>query len=206
MKEENPEETIPAVTPPQTVDADMLLAAEAQAVDDVEKDAYEGHDSGVAVAEDDFDNLGIEPPILKAVKELGFVHPMPIQRMVIPHLLHKDGDVVGLAQTGTGKTAAFGIPVLQRTDASHAVPQSLIIAPTRELCLQIAGDLADFAKYIDGVRILPVYGGSSIESQIRTLRKGVQVVVATPGRLIDLIKRRDTNSTKLPQGTMHRPM
>lgn len=137
----------------------------------------------------EFDNLGIEPRLLKAVKELGFVHPMPIQRMVIPHLLHKDSDVVGLAQTGTGKTAAFGLPLLQRTDAHRSVPQSLVIAPTRELCLQIAGDMADFAKYIDGLKILPVYGGSSIESQIRSLRKGVQVVVATPGRLIDLIKR-----------------
>ena len=141
----------------------------------------------------DFDSLGIEPNLLRAVKELGFEHPMPIQRMVIPHLLHKEGDVVGLAQTGTGKTAAFGIPVLQRTDPSEAVPQALVIAPTRELCLQIAGDMADFAKYIDGVRILPVYGGSSIESQIRTLRKGVQIVVATPGRLIDLIKRGEVN-------------
>lgn len=188
MKEENPEETIPAVAP-QTVDADMLPAAEAQAVDDVEKDAYEGHDSGVAVAEDDFDNLGIEPPILKAVKELGFVHPMPIQRMVIPHLLHKDGDVVGLAQTGTGKTAAFGLPLLQRIRVSDRHPQALIIAPTRELCLQIAGDLADFSKYEENLKILPVYGGSSIESQIRTLQKGVHVIVATPGRLIDLIKR-----------------
>ena len=140
-------------------------------------------------SESEFDTLGIDSRLLRAVKELGFEHPMPIQRMVIPHLLDKEGDVVGLAQTGTGKTAAFGIPVLQRTDPSQAVPQSLIIAPTRELCLQIAGDMADFAKYIDGVRILPVYGGSSIESQIRTLRKGVQVVVATPGRLIDLIKR-----------------
>lgn len=177
-----------------------ILAAEAEAVANVEANVYDGHNAQVMIVEesgqektdepdDEFDTLGIEPALLKAVKELGFVHPMPIQRMVIPHLLHKEGDVVGLAQTGTGKTAAFGIPVLQRTDASRAVPQSLIIAPTRELCLQIAGDLADFAKYVDGVRILPVYGGSSIESQIRSLRKGVQVVVATPGRLIDLIKR-----------------
>ena len=177
-----------------------ILAAEAEAAADVEANVYDGHNAQVMIAEesgqekadepdDEFDNLGIDSALLKAVKELGFVHPMPIQRMVIPHLLHKEGDVVGLAQTGTGKTAAFGIPVLQRTDASRAVPQSLIIAPTRELCLQIAGDLADFAKYVDGVRILPVYGGSSIESQIRSLRKGVQVVVATPGRLIDLIKR-----------------
>lgn len=136
-----------------------------------------------------FEELGVEPSLLKAVKELGFEQPMPIQEMVIPHLLTRDGDVVGLAQTGTGKTAAFGLPVLQRIDAGRDVPQALIIAPTRELCLQIAGDLADFAKYIDNLRILPVYGGSSIDSQIRSLRKGVQVIVATPGRLIDLIKR-----------------
>ena len=136
-----------------------------------------------------FDDLGIRNDILKAITELGFESPMPIQEMVIPHLLEKDGDVVGLAQTGTGKTAAFGLPVLQRIDSNKTTPQALIIAPTRELCLQIAGDLADFAKYIDNLRILPVYGGSSIESQIRTLRKGVQVVVATPGRLLDLIKR-----------------
>ena len=114
---------------------------------------------------------------------------MPIQEMVIPHLLHENGDVIGLAQTGTGKTAAFCLPVLQRIDAGKVVPQALVIAPTRELCLQIAGDLADFSKYEEKIKILPVYGGSSIESQIRSLRSGVQVIVATPGRLIDLIKR-----------------
>lgn len=140
-----------------------------------------------------FDHLGIREDILKAIKELGFEIPMPIQEMVIPHLLKKDGDVVGLAQTGTGKTAAFGLPVLQRINYSKEIPQALIIAPTRELCLQIAGDLADFAKYIENLRILPVYGGSSIESQIRSLKKGVQVIVATPGRLIDLIKRAVVN-------------
>ncbi len=137
----------------------------------------------------DFAALGVDERLLRAIGEMGFEHPMPIQEMVIPHLLTKDGDAVGLAQTGTGKTAAFGLPLLQRIDAAKEAPQALIIAPTRELCLQIAGDLADFAKYIDGLRILPVYGGSSIESQIRSLRKGVQVIVATPGRLIDLIKR-----------------
>lgn len=142
-----------------------------------------------AEGEDTFAALGVEPRLLKAIDELGFEHPMPIQRMVIPHLLTKDGDVVGLAQTGTGKTAAFGLPLLQRIDTSLNAPQALIIAPTRELCLQIAGDLADFSKYIDVLRVLPVYGGSSIDSQIRALREGVQVIVATPGRLIDLIKR-----------------
>ncbi len=136
-----------------------------------------------------FGDLGVAPEFLKGIEEMGFVHPMPIQEMVIPHLLEKEGDVIGLAQTGTGKTAAFGLPVLQRIDVDKMVPQALIIAPTRELCLQIAGDLADFSKYVEGIKILPVYGGSSIESQIRALKNGVQVIVATPGRLIDLIKR-----------------
>lgn len=136
-----------------------------------------------------FSDLGIEPRLLRAITEMGFEIPMPIQEMVIPHLLEGDGDVVGLAQTGTGKTAAFGLPVLQRIDTSRRDTQALVIAPTRELCLQISGDLADFSRYIDGLKILPVYGGSSIESQIRALRNGVQVIVATPGRLIDLIKR-----------------
>lgn len=140
-----------------------------------------------------FEELGVEPRLLKAIEELGFELPMPIQEMVIPHLLEKEGDVVGLAQTGTGKTAAFGLPVLQRIDAALNSTQALIIAPTRELCLQISGDLADYSKYIPEIKILPVYGGSSIESQIRTLRKGVQVIVATPGRLIDLIKRGEVN-------------
>ena len=136
-----------------------------------------------------FAELGVASELLRAIEEMGFESPMPIQQLVIPHLNEKEGDVVGLAQTGTGKTAAFGLPVLQRIDTTKEKPQALIIAPTRELCLQIAGDLADFSKYIDGLRILPVYGGSSIDSQIRSLRKGVQVIVATPGRLIDLIKR-----------------
>lgn len=140
-----------------------------------------------------FSELGVEDNLLRAIEELGFISPMPIQRMVIPHLLDKEGDVIGLAQTGTGKTAAFGLPVLQRIDADSRMTQALIIAPTRELCLQIAGDLADFAKYLDGIKILPVYGGSSIDSQIRTLRAGVQVVVATPGRIIDLINRGEVN-------------
>lgn len=136
-----------------------------------------------------FEDLGVDSRLLKAIGELGFEHPMPIQEMVIPHLISKEGDVVGLAQTGTGKTAAFGLPLLQRIDSDSDATQALVIAPTRELCLQIAGDLADFAKYLDNVRIIPVYGGSSIESQIKAIRKGAQVVVATPGRLIDLIKR-----------------
>ncbi|MCM1377535.1 MAG: DEAD/DEAH box helicase [Clostridium sp.] len=142
-----------------------------------------------ANADASFADLGVAPLLLKAISDLGFTSSMPIQKMVIPHLLNEDSDVIGLAQTGTGKTAAFGLPVLQRIDHSSKDTQALIIAPTRELCLQIAGDLADFAKYLNDVKILPVYGGSSIDSQIKALRRGVQIIVATPGRLIDLIKR-----------------
>ncbi|MCM1348229.1 MAG: DEAD/DEAH box helicase [Firmicutes bacterium] len=136
-----------------------------------------------------FEELGVAPELRKAVEEMGFEQPMPVQEKVIPHLLSRDGDVVALAQTGTGKTAAFGLPVLQRIDPGVKRPQALILSPTRELCLQIGSDLADFSKYMPDIKVLPVYGGSSIESQIRALRKGVQVIVATPGRLIDLINR-----------------
>lgn len=127
---------------------------------------------------------------MHGITEMGFESPMPVQEKVIPVLLGDEvRDVVALAQTGTGKTAAFGLPVIQRIDTSIRRPQALIIAPTRELCLQIAGDLADFSKYTPELSVLPVYGGSSIESQIRALRTGVQIIVATPGRLIDLINR-----------------
>ncbi len=136
-----------------------------------------------------FNELGVRDDLLKAIAELGFENPMPVQEKVIPVLLSEDHDLVALAQTGTGKTAAFGLPVIQRIDPTIHRPQALILAPTRELCLQIAGDLADFSKYTSDLRVLPVYGGSSIESQIRALREGVQIIVATPGRLIDLINR-----------------
>ncbi|MDE6609747.1 MAG: DEAD/DEAH box helicase [Muribaculaceae bacterium] len=136
-----------------------------------------------------FEELGVNEPLRKAIAELGFEMPMPVQEKVIPHLLTGDNDVVALAQPGTGKTAAFGLPVIQRIDVDNHTPQALILSPTRELCLQIAGDLADFSKYIHGLTVLPVYGGSSIESQIRGLKSGVQIIVATPGRLIDLINR-----------------
>ena len=120
---------------------------------------------------------------------MGFEAPMPIQERVIPRLLGDANDIVALAQTGTGKTAAFGLPLLQRVNPDEHKPQALVLAPTRELCLQIGSDLVDFSRYLPGIKVLPVYGGSSIESQIRTLRTGVNVIVATPGRLIDLIKR-----------------
>ncbi|MEG1543932.1 MAG: DEAD/DEAH box helicase [Tannerellaceae bacterium] len=121
---------------------------------------------------------------------MGFESPMPVQEEVIPLLLGDDNDVIALAQTGTGKTAAFGLPILQKIDVSKYQPQALILCPTRELCLQIADDLNDFSKYIDNLKVLPVYGGSSIDSQIKALKRGVHVVVATPGRLLDLMNRR----------------
>ena len=136
-----------------------------------------------------FEELGVSEPLRHAIEDLGFETPMPVQEKVIPHLLGQEGDVVALAQTGTGKTAAFGLPVLQRIDVERHVPQALILSPTRELCLQIASDLVDFSKYIPGLSVLPVYGGSSIQSQIHALREGVQIIVATPGRLIELINR-----------------
>lgn len=137
-----------------------------------------------------FEELGVAAPILKAIQEMGYESPMPVQEKVIPYLLDEIRDVIALAQTGTGKTAAFGLPIIQKIDVRNNAPQALIIAPTRELCLQIAGDLTDYSKYIDNLRVLPVYGGSSIESQIKALKRGVQIIVATPGRLIDLINRR----------------
>lgn len=137
-----------------------------------------------------FEELGVSPEILKAIKEMGYENPMPVQEEVIPYLLGNGNDVVALAQTGTGKTAAFGLPLIQKIDVKKRVPQALILCPTRELCLQIAGDLNDYSKYIDGLKVLPVYGGSSIESQIRMLKTGVHIIVATPGRLIDLMERK----------------
>ena len=156
-----------------------------------------------------FEELGVCEEIRRAIEEMGFVQPMPVQEEVIPYLLGNSSDaspaghepasdVIALAQTGTGKTAAFGIPVLQRiAEKPHpqmgvigrGLPLALILAPTRELCLQIADDLRDFAKYLPEIHIEAVYGGASIEQQIRALRKGVQIIVATPGRLIDLMNR-----------------
>ena len=136
-----------------------------------------------------FEELGVSGEIRRAIEELGFVQPMPVQEAVIPYLLENKRDVIALAQTGTGKTAAFGIPLLQRIDTSRREPQALVLSPTRELCLQIADDIRDFGKYIDGLHIEAVYGGASIEPQMRALKKGVNIIVATPGRLIDLKNR-----------------
>jgi len=138
-----------------------------------------------------FRELGLKEEILKGIEELGFVEPMPVQEKVTPFLLGEDGsDLVALAQTGTGKTAAFGLPILHLTDVSEHRVQTLILAPTRELCIQIANDLKNYSKYMPGVRVVPVYGGEDIRKQLKQLDTPPQILVATPGRLIDLIDRK----------------
>jgi ATP-dependent RNA helicase DeaD len=136
-----------------------------------------------------FEEMGFTPGILKAIQELGFDNPMPVQEKVIPLMLGGEEDIIALAQTGTGKTAAFGLPLVQATDTEINTTQALILCPTRELCMQITGDLTDYARFTGKLKILAVYGGASIDNQIRGLKKGVHIIVATPGRLIDLINR-----------------
>lgn len=138
----------------------------------------------------DFQSLGLSPEVLRALEELGFESPSPIQEEAIPTLLTEYPDLIGLAQTGTGKTAAFGLPLLERIDPEYPHTQALILAPTRELGQQIAGQLALFSKYLPKINILPVYGGAAISNQIKALQKTQHIVIATPGRLIDLINRR----------------
>ena len=140
-----------------------------------------------------FEGLGLSEQLLQAVAALGYTQPTPIQEKAIPVLLSGTKDLVGLAQTGTGKTAAFGLPLLQLLHVEQRFPQALVVCPTRELCLQIVSEIELFKKFMPGVQVLAVYGGSSIGMQIRDLRRGVQIVVATPGRLIDLIERKAIN-------------
>ncbi len=137
-----------------------------------------------------FADIGINNDILKGLSSLGFQEPTPVQAQVIPLMLERQVDMVSLAQTGTGKTAAFGLPLIQLTKAKSRKTQGLILCPTRELCVQVARDMEAFSRHVEGVRILAVYGGAGIEPQIKALRNGVQIIVATPGRLNDLIKRR----------------
>jgi Superfamily II DNA and RNA helicases len=137
-----------------------------------------------------FEEMGFTPGILKAISALGFEQPMPVQENVIPLMLGDECDIIALAQTGTGKTAAFGLPLVQATDTDTNDTQALILCPTRELCMQITSDLADYSRFTGKLKILAVYGGASIDNQISALRKGVHIIVATPGRLIDLIGRR----------------
>ncbi len=137
-----------------------------------------------------FEEIGLNEDILSAIKELGYETPTPIQAKTIPHLLASDQDIMGLAQTGTGKTAAFGLPSIQKTDIGDKNTQTLILSPTRELCIQIAKDIESYAKQSKGLNVVAVYGGSSIENQIRALKRGAHIVVGTPGRTKDLLKRK----------------
>src|SRR5690348_12261974 len=144
-----------------------------------------------------FEDLGLNETILTSITELGFETPTPIQEKAIPVLLSGTKDFIGLAQTGTGKTAAFGLPLLQLVDANEKYPQALIVCPTRELCIQIVNDINLFKKNIRGMHVVAVYGGASIGMQIKDIKKGVQLIVATPGRLIDLIERKAINLDKI---------
>jgi len=144
-----------------------------------------------------FDDLNISPNILKAIGNLGFEHPMPVQQQVIPRILEQTDDIIVMAQTGTGKTAAFGIPIIQQIQTRINAPQALILSPTRELCIQITADLQSFAVHERGINILAVYGGASYENQLRELKKGVHIIVATPGRLTDLIERKAVPMTNI---------
>ncbi|MDA0757482.1 MAG: DEAD/DEAH box helicase [Bacteroidetes bacterium] len=137
-----------------------------------------------------FKDLGINKGLLMAVEEMGFTSPTAVQEQAIPYLLKGKKDLIALAQTGTGKTAAFGLPCIQQVDPKIKHVQTIILCPTRELCIQISKDLLKFAKHLDYVKIIAVYGGTSIENQIKSIKRGVQIVVGTPGRTKDLIKRR----------------
>lgn len=136
-----------------------------------------------------FSTLGLPNNVVRAVEALGFNEPTSIQQRAIPTMLTSDSDIIALAQTGTGKTAAFGLPLVSRIDANIKSVQGIILCPTRELCLQITRDLENFAKFSDHVRVTPVYGGANISTQISQLKKGTQIIVATPGRMVDLINR-----------------
>jgi len=149
-----------------------------------------------------FTELGLQEAILTAVQELGFITPTPIQEKTIPILLSSQRDIIALAQTGTGKTAAFGLPAVQLVDPEIPDPQILVLCPTRELCLQISKDLESFSKHLKSIGIVAVYGGSSIEKQIKALRGNAQIVIGTPGRTRDLMKRKklilDNDSGAVP--------
>ncbi|MDT8308634.1 MAG: DEAD/DEAH box helicase [Bacteroidales bacterium] len=144
-----------------------------------------------------FELLGVSSHLLQGIKALGFEKPTPIQEKVIPVVFNSNKDIIGLAQTGTGKTAAFGLPLIAQIDTNNHTAQVLILSPTRELCIQISNDLQNFSKYMDTVKIVPVYGGAAIDNQIKAIKKGVQIIVATPGRMLDLIKRRAANITNI---------
>ncbi len=138
-----------------------------------------------------FKEAGIEENIVRAVEELGFETTMPVQEKVIPILIKGHSrDIIAMAQTGTGKTAAFGLPLIQKTEVSAKYIQHLILSPTRELCLQIADDLTDYARYKPSLKVAAVFGGSSMDKQIKKIKDGAHIISATPGRLLDLLKER----------------
>ena len=137
-----------------------------------------------------FKEIGVAKDLCKGINEMGFINPTEVQEQSIPFLLLENRDLISLAQTGTGKTAAFGLPVIQKTELKNKYVQSIILCPTRELCIQICKDLETYSKYVSGIKILAVYGGTNIDTQIKSLNKGVHIVVGTPGRTKDLIKRK----------------
>jgi len=144
-----------------------------------------------------FAKLGLEENLLKAIQDMGFETPSEVQEKAIPILLEKDTDIVSLAQTGTGKTAAFGFPMLQKINIGSRTTQGLILSPTRELCLQITNEIKNYGKYCKGLNVVAVYGGASISEQARDIKKGAQIIVATPGRMKDMIGRRMIDISKI---------
>lgn len=155
----------------------------------INDETYEGSSHAVQEHSISFEELGVEPTIINAIKELGFETPTPIQSEVIPLLFNNTNDLIGLAQTGTGKTAAYGLPLVQNATEKSPVTKVLILSPTRELCVQITKDFKNFAKFKQGLRVVPIYGGASIEGQFKELRKGAQIIAATPGRMLDMLNR-----------------
>jgi len=137
-----------------------------------------------------FEDFNLDKEIIEAISELGFVNPTPIQEKTIPAMLNSTKDLIALAQTGTGKTAGFGLPIIQQIETNKKNVQAIILSPTRELCLQIAKDIENYSKHIKGVKVTAVYGGASLDTQVRSLKRGANIVVGTPGRTLDLIKRR----------------
>lgn len=146
---------------------------------------------------ENFSLSGLRPEIIRAVTELGFVTPTPVQQQTIPFLLENTTDLVALAQTGTGKTAAFGLPILDKIDSNNRLPQVLVLSPTRELCMQIASDMADYSKYLPQIPVVAVYGGESIERQLGALKRGALIIAGTPGRTLDLIKRKKIDTSQI---------
>ncbi|MDY6932030.1 MAG: DEAD/DEAH box helicase, partial [Halobacteriota archaeon] len=145
----------------------------------------------------EFNEFNLSPELLRSVEDMGFKEPTPIQNKAIPFLLETERDLIALAQTGTGKTAAFGLPIIEKLDPSEEGPQALVLCPTRELCLQVTGDIEQYCKYLKEISVVAVYGGAKIEDQLRKIKKGVQIIVATPGRMNDIIGRKRVDLSRI---------